>query len=105
MFFLVERSAQFHGSVAASSKVYQSHSSLKSYTEYWLPPEWLPRRDVDELAGECRRGLLVGGCEEVEEDEDEADGGCCCCGCCWVEEERLLLGPVCMRMTAVLAPS
>lgn len=57
-------------------KKFQSHSSLKSYTEYWLPPGWLPRRDV-EFAGDCRRALLVGGCEDAEDDdeEDDAAGG------------------------------
>lgn len=81
-------------------KKFQSHSSLKSYTEYWLPPGWLPRRDVVEFAGDCRRALLVGGCEE-EDDEDEEDDAA---GGGWWDE-RAALGAVCMRRSAAMVAS
>lgn len=94
--FLVE----FHGGVCWRPKKFQSHSSLKSYTEYWLPPGWLPRRDVVEFAGDCRRALLVGGCEEVEDEDEEAEAAG---GGRW--DERALLGAPCMRNSAAMAAS
>lgn len=57
----------------------QSHSSLKSYTEYWLPG-WLACRDVDvDDEAPARDGRLAA---------PRFEGPCCgcdcgCCGGCW----------------------
>lgn len=67
---------------ATQSRISQSHSSLKSYTEYWFPG-WLARRvddDEDELEEPARDGLrgvplLEGACG------GGGGGGCCCCEC------------------------
>lgn len=58
----------------------QSHSSLKSYTEYWLPPPgWLPRLVLAEpVPGEWRRPRPPGCCcccEDEDEDEAAAEAG------------------------------